>query len=126
MAGIRGSREVRLVARVAVRRRTGELTVDMAARARHGQMRAGKREACVFGVIKRGTHPADCRMACRTIMGKACGQMTRIVRSIEIGCMAAIAVRWRALEFSADMAGDAGQFRVHARESEAGHRQMVE
>lgn len=34
--------------------------------------------------------------------------MTRIARSIEIGRMAAIAIRWRALEFSADMAGEAG------------------
>jgi hypothetical protein len=90
VVGIRRPREIRLVARIAVSRRTGEDVVYMTQIARDRRMRTGEWERRVV-VIERRSGPI-----CRRVAGAACcwesrSRVARIRRSIPVGLMAAIA-----------------------------------
>lgn len=65
-------------------------------------------------------------MAGLALRGKPRLCVIRVVRSVEIGHVAAIAIRRSALKFASDVAGRAFQRRVRSREREACKFQVIE
>ncbi len=60
MIGIGGLLKIGLMAREAIRRRAGKLTVDMALLAHHGLMRTGEHESRAIMVERRGLPCRGC------------------------------------------------------------------
>jgi len=88
--GIRGAREVRLVAGVTCRRRSREHVIDVAFDAVHVDVCAGQRERRAV-VVERCPGPCGCCMACIARSGETGRGMVRIRCSVPIGLVTAIA-----------------------------------
>lgn len=113
------------VTRIAVRRRRGEVAVDVTTRTRHAHVRARQREGGL-SVIKRRRLPRHCRMASRARRRNSGLHMRRICRSVEVLDVAAVAIGWRALIFSADVARYTVQCRMRAGQRISRKFQMIE
>ncbi len=100
-----------LVAGPAVRRRSLELSVNVALRAGHRNVGAGQGERRA-AVIKLCRGPAVGVMADRAVVIVIAGHMIRIADSLVIGLVTGPAVRWRAHVLPVDMALYAGHGHV--------------
>lgn len=76
-----------LMARETVGWSPGKLTVDVAARAWNGHMRASQRECCLR-VIEHSIGPFDCVVADRAVRWESSRNVTGIRRSLEIRLVA--------------------------------------
>lgn len=113
------------VAGVAIRRSIGELPVHVAEIAGYGRVRAGQRKSRL-AMIERGGSPRGRVVAGLALMRKASLRVIGIGRPVEIVHMAAVAIGWRALELSSDVARGAFERGVGAGERKAGHFQVIE
>ena len=117
MVRIRGAVVLRLMARVAVRRRVGEIVVDVAARTRDVDMGAGKRK-------RRGRVSERC--ACPCCRGVTClagsresgCRVVRVIRAVPVGLVAGVTVRRRGSEIGGGVAAGTRDVDVRAREGE--------
>jgi hypothetical protein len=122
----RGGRVVVLhVAAVAIRRRIGELPVDVAKIAGNGRVRTGQRKRRL-AMVECGGNPRGRVVAGLALMRKTGLRVIGIRGAVEVGHMAAIAIRRRALELSSDVASGAFERGVRAGERKAGHFQVIE
>ena len=103
----------------------GELTVDMALRALHADMRAGERERRL-GVIELRALPLCGGVADRAILRELARHVLRIGRVLEIGQMAPHALRRSAGEDSVDVALRALHRSVGPGQRELGEHAVVE
>ena len=125
VARIGGAVEILHVARGAIGRRSDVLSVNVALRAGHRDVRAGQREVRELAVIESGRIPcvgvvADLARSRETGLG-----VRRIVGLVEVRHVAAVASRGRIVELPTRVAGGAIQGRVRAGESEAGELQVI-
>jgi len=93
MVGIGGPVIVRLVTRVAIRRRSRKHVVNVATRTGNRGMRTGQRERRAVMECQAGSRPIGGGVADRAIGRKTCGHVVGIGRSREVGLMTAIARR---------------------------------
>ena len=125
VVGIRGAVVILGMAAVAIRGRVGELAVDVTQIAGHAHVRARQREHGLAVIERRGNPCRRC-VAGLALLRNACLNVGWVRRGVEILGMAAVAIRRRALESSADVARGALERRVRAGESEPGELEMVE
>jgi hypothetical protein len=111
MIRIGGSVVIRLVTRIAVRGGSGELTIDMAARARNGDVRARQGKAG-GAVIEGGGRPGRGVVANLALMRESRRLVIRIVRLVVIPEMAGDAGCVSNLEIAAHVATGAGKLHV--------------
>lgn len=90
VVGIRGPREICLMAGVAVGRSPSEDIIDVAKGAGHGGVRAGQRERCAV-VIEGGPGPGRCGVAGIASGGEACCCMRGIRGSVIVCLVATVA-----------------------------------
>ena len=105
------------VARPAIRRCAGILTVDVALRAAHADMSAGEREVRQV-VIELRRLPAGCCVALLTRLREVAGNVIRVFRSLIVGLMARPAVGRRPGILTVVMALRTGQTDVRAGQRE--------
>lgn len=89
-------------------------------------MSAGQRETRKFRVVERCSHPACRRVTGAAIVREGGRHVIWIARPIEVCCVAAVTIYGRPLEFAADVARGAIEFRMHAGQREACDRRMIE
>jgi hypothetical protein len=113
MVRIGGSAVIRLVTRIAVRGRAGELTVDVATRAGHGGV--GARQGKAGGVvIESGRRPRRGVVADLTLLRESRRLVIGIIRLVVIAEMARHAGCVRNLEIPAHVATGAGKLHMRA------------
>src|SRR5580704_402801 len=122
---IRGAVEVFDMARSAIGRRADKLSIDVALRAGHADVRALQREFRESVVIERRWIPRAAVVAGLARGREASLRMRRIVGLIEIRHVTANARSGRGIKSSAGMAGVAVQSGVGTHQREPGHRQVV-
>ena len=122
---IGGAIEVLHVARGAIGRRSDELTIDMALRTRHADVRPGQREFRESVVIESRRIPRAGVMA-RLTRGREAGLgVRRVVGLIKVRHVAAIASRRCIVELPTRVAGSTIEGRVRAGQGEAGELQVI-
>jgi len=125
---VRSGRAVEIlhVARSAISRRSDELSIDVALRASHADVRAGQRELRESVVIESRRIPRGSAVAALASGWEAGLGVRRIVGLIEVRQVTSDASRWRIVELPACVAGGTIQRRVRAGQGEAGELQVIE
>jgi len=113
------------VARGTVRRRPGELAVDMALLARHVNVEPGQRELSGRVVIKLSPQPGGSVVTGDAGGGEACPLVVRVRRPVVVVDVTGSAVLTQAGKFPIDVAARASQSRVEPGQGESRLR-MVE
>src|SRR5437899_4331268 len=113
------------VARGTVRRRPGELAVDMALLARHVNVEPGQRELSGRVVIKLSPQPGGSVVTGDAGGGEACRLVVRVRRAVVVVDVTGSAVLTQAGKFPIDVAARASQSRVEPGQGESRLR-MVE
>ena len=113
------------VARGTVRRRPGELAVDMALLARHVNVEPGQRELGGRVVIKLSPQPGGSVVTGDAGGGEACPLVVRVRRPVVVVDVTGSAVLTQAGKFPIDVAARASQSRVEPGQGESRLR-MVE
>ena len=125
VVGVGSSVEVLLVARVAIRRRTRVLAIDVALFACYLGMKASQWIVSKRSVIELGIQPVRGRMTATTIMRKPKLQVAWVLGGNELLAMAGVAIRCGSFEFVIDMAGIAIERCMHPGQCETSELQMI-
>lgn len=107
---------------VAIRRRSGKFSPDMARRTGYCHMCARQRKLGKRGVIKSRSLPVQHCVALEAIFGERAGYVIGIGCRLEVLGVTTVAVHWEPLEFPSDVTGRAFQLCVRSHESESGPR----
>jgi hypothetical protein len=95
VVGIRGPREIRLVAGIARGRRRRVIVVRVALRASQGRMHSRQRIVCIKRVIKCDRVPVGCVVAGIARRGKRRRHVVRVAGPCKVCLVAAVAGRWQ-------------------------------
>jgi len=117
--------EILHVARGTVGRRSDELSIDVALRASHADVRAGQRELRESAVIESRRIPRGSAVAGLASGWEAGLGVRRVVGLIKVRHVAAVASRRRIVELPARVAGGTIEGRVSAGQGEAGKLQVI-
>lgn len=125
MVGIGRALKVLHMAGNTVRRRAGELAVDVALGAGDGDVRSGQRKLGKRIVIESCGLPGRSGVATLASLRKSSLHVVRTCRLLEIGKVASHASGGCPRELAADVTGGAIEWNVCSGEREAGHLEMI-